>query len=70
MTEGDKVQYNKVYKPEEVVAILRTLDRHALIQFQSGTKIATPLTGLWSLKKDNHPTEATLKEQEEKKDSE
>lgn len=43
MKIGDKVNYNR----KEVVVILAIEGRHALVQFQSGTKIATPLYGLW-----------------------
>lgn len=49
MRIGDKVQYNKKYKPEEVVTILQMDKTHALIQFPSGGKIATPIAGLWTL---------------------
>ena len=49
MTIGDKVQYNKRYKPEEVVTILDMDRTHAVILFPSGGKIATPIAGLWPL---------------------
>lgn len=48
--KGDKAQYNKKYNPKEVVLILDVDKTHALIQFQSGSKIATPISGLWPLK--------------------
>lgn len=50
MKIGDKVQYNKKYKESEVVTILDMDRTHALVMFPSGTKTATPITGLWSLK--------------------
>lgn len=46
MKVGDKVQYNKKYNPKEVVTILKMDKTHALIQFPSGGKIATPISGL------------------------
>jgi hypothetical protein len=49
MRVGDKVQYNKKYKPSEVVTILQMDKTHALIQFPTGSKIATPIAGLWPL---------------------
>lgn len=49
MKIGDKLQYNKQYKESEIVTILDLLGTHALIQFPSGTKIATPQSGLWPL---------------------
>lgn len=49
MKVGDKVQYNKKYKHEEVVIIMQMDKTHALIQFPSGGKIATSTVGLWPL---------------------
>lgn len=49
MKVGDKVQYNKRYKPDEVVTILQMDKTHAVILFPSGGKIATPIAGLWPL---------------------
>lgn len=49
MKIGDKVQYNKKFKPNEVGTILKIEKSHALILFPSGTKIATPISGLWPL---------------------
>jgi hypothetical protein len=51
MNNGDKFQYNKIYKDSEVVTILNTDKDHALIQFPSGTKIATRQSGLWPINK-------------------
>jgi len=50
MRVGDKVQYNKKYSPDTVVTILEMDKTHALIQFPSGSKIATPISGLWPLR--------------------
>lgn len=44
---GDKAQYNKAYSPEGLVTILEIQDKHCLILFPSGSKIATPLSGLY-----------------------
>lgn len=50
MNIGDLVQYNKKYSIDEVVIILSIMDGFALIQFPSGVKIATKLSGLWPIK--------------------
>lgn len=49
MIEFDKVQYNKKYREEEVVTILAISGNHCLIQFPSGAKICTKLSGLYKL---------------------
>lgn len=56
MKTGDKVQYNKKYNPEEVVIILQMDKTHALIQFSSGGKIATPIAGLWQFTEQEQQT--------------
>jgi hypothetical protein len=61
---GDKVQYNKKYNPKEVVLILSISEGFALIQFPSGSKIATRLSQLWPLKE---PTAEHVKVQEHQK---
>lgn len=60
MKIGDKVQYNKKYNPEEVVIILNMDKTHALIQFPSGGKIATPIAGLWPLTEQEQQTGQTI----------
>lgn len=60
MKVGEKVQYNKKYKPAEVVTILQMDKTHALIQFPTGSKIATPIAGLWPLTQQEIQTGQTV----------
>lgn len=49
MKVGDTVQYNKIYKPHEVVKILDIQGENALVHFANGERICTKLAGLWPL---------------------
>ncbi len=57
MKTGDKVQYNKAYSPDEVVTVLKIDGNNILVQFPSGTKVCTRLSGLWPLT-ETSPTES------------
>jgi hypothetical protein len=48
---GDKAQYNKKYLEKEVITILEIKDSHCLVSFPDGRKLATRLSGLWTLTK-------------------
>lgn len=52
MRVGDQMQYNKKYKPSEVVTIMEIKDRHCLVQFPNGSKLCTRINGLWPLNED------------------
>jgi hypothetical protein len=43
---GDKAQYNKKYRPDEVVTILEIEERLCLVLFPSGTKLVTKIGSL------------------------
>lgn len=49
MKVGERYQYNKKYKESEVVTIILIDKSHALIQFPSGIKICTRISGLYVL---------------------
>lgn len=56
MVVGEKYQWNKYYRADEIVTVLKLCNDHALVVFPSGAKIATKVYGLWPITKKFYDT--------------